>query len=431
VTCADRRLRQRRQLAAAALLLAGATVILAASLAVARFPDGLPVLACLAAAGVGFSYGTQSRGDRRRLATATGAGALAGGLVLMLLEGNPLTCLLILATAVGATAAARQAFAIHAQLPAVPRPRRPVLFYNPRAGDGTPDRLHLADEAIHRGIEPIRIRLHDDLEWIARDAVIDGADGLAMAGGDESQAIVAAVAAESDLPYACVPAGTRNHFALDLGVDREDVIGALDALVSGGERRVDLAEVNGRTFVNSVSLGVYANAVKQVGHREAKIQTPVSAASDDLGPDEGSPTLARRDGGREATGLVMVVSNNGYRLGRGASSVTRPRLDAGALGVTVFGRPGTRQKDTGRRLGPPDQWSTPTFTIDSDRPVPAGIDGEPVELEPPLRFRIRPQALRVRIARNHPGASPCARLPSSPPALLGALVRLTFRGVTS
>ena len=86
-----------------------------------------------------------------------------------------------------------------------------------------------------------------------------------MAGGDGSQAIVAAIAAELDLPYACIPAGTRNHFALDLGVDRDDVVGALDAFVDGGrERRVDLAEVNGRVFVNNVSLGVYAEAVQRV-----------------------------------------------------------------------------------------------------------------------------------------------------------------------
>ena len=95
-----------------------------------------------------------------------------------------------------------------------------------------------------------------------RDAVDRGADALAMAGGDGSQAIVAAIAAELGLPYACVPAGTRNHFALDLGVDRDDVVGALDAFVDGGERVVDLAEVNGRVFVNNVSLGLYAEAVQ-------------------------------------------------------------------------------------------------------------------------------------------------------------------------
>ena len=115
------------------------------------------------------------------------------------------------------------------------------------------------------GIEPIELKPGDDLETLVRGAVERGADGLAMAGGDGSQAIVAAVAAELGLPYACMPAGTRNHFALDLGVDRDDVVGALDAFVDGGERRVDLAEVNGRVFVNNVSLGLYAEAVQRAG----------------------------------------------------------------------------------------------------------------------------------------------------------------------
>ena len=106
-----------------------------------------------------------------------------------------------------------------------------------------------------------------------------------MAGGDGSQAIVAAVAAELDLPYACIPAGTRNHFALDLGVDRDDVVGALDAFVEGGrERRVDLAEVNGRVFVNNVSLGVYAEAVQRSGYRDAKLRTLLDTVPDALGP---------------------------------------------------------------------------------------------------------------------------------------------------
>ena len=125
-----------------------------------------------------------------------------------------------------------------------------------------------------------------------RDAVAGGADALAMAGGDGSQAVVAAIAAEHDLPYACIPAGTRNHFALDLGVDRDDVVGALDAFVDGGERRVDLAEVNGRVFVNNVSLGLYAEAVQRDGlpRREA----PHAARH-----------RARRARARTATGLDL------------------------------------------------------------------------------------------------------------------------------
>ena len=180
---------------------------------------------------------------------------------------------------------ARAAFAIRAELPPAPAPQRPVLFFNPKSGGGKAETFALADEARARGIEPIELGPPWDLERLVRDAVAGGADALAMAGGDGSQAIVAAIAAELDLPYACMPAGTRNHFALDLGVDRDDVVGALDAFVDGGERRVDLAEVNGRVFVNNVSLGLYADAVQREGYRDAKLRTMLDTVPDALGPD--------------------------------------------------------------------------------------------------------------------------------------------------
>src|SRR4029077_1339160 len=137
-----------------------------------------------------------------------------------------------------------------------------------------------------RGVEPVELQRGDDLATIVRQAIERGADALGMAGGDGSQVIVAAIAAEHDLPYICVPAGTRNHFALDLGVDRDDVVGALDAFTTGGERVVDLAEVNGRVFVNNVSLGLYAEAVQKAGYREAKIRTILATAPESLGSDD-------------------------------------------------------------------------------------------------------------------------------------------------
>ena len=83
-----------------------------------------------------------------------------------------------------------------------------------------------------------------------------------MAGGDGSLAVVAAVAAAHGIPFVCVPAGTRNHFALDVGVNRHDVTGALDAFTDGVECRIDTAEVNGRMFLDNVSLGIYGDAVR-------------------------------------------------------------------------------------------------------------------------------------------------------------------------
>ena len=130
--------------------------------------------------------------------------------------------------------AARSVFTAHAVLPAAPQPAHPVLFYNPKSGGGKAERFDVAREARGRGVEPVELHRGEDLATIVREAVANGADALGMAGGDGSQAVVAAIAAEHGLPYVCVPAGTRNHFALDLGVDRDDVVGALDAFTKGG-----------------------------------------------------------------------------------------------------------------------------------------------------------------------------------------------------
>jgi diacylglycerol kinase family enzyme len=258
-----------------------------------------------------------------------------------------------------------------------------------------------------------------------RAAVRDGADALAMAGGDGSQAIVASVAAEAGHPYACVPAGTRNHFAADLGVERDDVLGSLDAHVDGGERRVDLADVNGRVFVNNVSLGIYADAVQRPGYRDAKVRTLLEVVPDTLGPEGAGLDLRwSGPGGHEHhSGIAILVSNNRYRLGRAVGSGTRPRIDDGLLGITVVGAP--RGHGARRPLQRPwREWTATEFTVEADHPVPAGIDGEAALLDPPLRFRIHPAALRARIARRHPGASPSAALPDGFPEGVRALLGL-------
>src|SRR5579871_2835888 len=125
-------------------------------------------------------------------------------------------------------------------------PGRPVLFINPRSGDGKAAQAGLAERARDAGIEAVILDRGQDLAALASEAAEAGADALGMAGGDGSLAVVAAVAAAHGIPFVCVPAGTRNHFALDVGVDRHDLIGALDAFTNGVERRIDTAEVNGR-----------------------------------------------------------------------------------------------------------------------------------------------------------------------------------------
>ena len=404
----------RRRLAAIVALTVGvATVALAAAVAVSEFPRGLVLLACVLVAAAAAWYGVLRRGLARAAGLIVAVLALAGAVTLLVGEGTPFVDLLVLAGLLVSLAAARATLAVHVDLPDAPAPRQPVLFFNPRSGGGKAERFALADEARARGIEPIELNPGEDLETLVRGAVERGADGLAMAGGDGSQAIVAAIAAERELPYACVPAGTRNHFALDLGVDREDVVGALDAFVDGGERTVDLAEVNGRVFVNNVSLGLYADAVQREGYRDAKIRTLLDTVPDTLGPHSGELALRWTGPGGHAhhAGAMVLVSNNRYRLGRAVGSGTRPRIDDGLLGITVVGEPSGRSEG-GRRLQRPwREWSAPDFEVDAERPIPAGIDGEALMLDPPLRFRIRPAVLRVRIARTHPGASPSAQAP--------------------
>ena len=403
----------RRLAATVALIVGAATVALAIAVAISEFPRGLILLGCVVIAGVSAWYGVLRRGVARIAGLAVAALALTGAVALLVVEGSPLADLLVVAGLLASLAAARAALAVHVALPSASAPRKPVLFFNPRSGGGKAERFSLAAEARARGIEPIELKPGEDLETLARGAVHRGADALAMAGGDGSQAIVAALAAERGLPYACVPAGTRNHFALDLGVDRDDVVGALDAFVDGGERTVDLAEVNGRVFVNNVSLGLYAEAVQREGYRDAKLRTILDTAPDMLGPGGGELDLRWTGPGGHAhhSGAMVLVSNNRYRLGRAVGSGTRPRIDDGLLGITVVGT--ASEGGEGRRSmqRPWREWSAPGFEVDADRPVPAGIDGEALVLDPPLRFRIRPGVLRVRIAKDHPGASPSAQAP--------------------
>ncbi len=418
-----------RRLAAIVALVAGAaTIALAVALAVSEFPRGLGVLGCLLVAGAAAWYGVLRRGVARVAGLTVAVLALAGAVALLVAGESVLGELLVVAGLLVSLAAGSAAISIHVALPDASAPHHPVLFFNPRSGGGKAERFALADEARARGIEPIELKPGDDLETLVRGAIDRGADALAMAGGDGSQAIVAAIAAERGLPYACVPAGTRNHFALDLGVDRDDVVGALDAFVDGGERTVDLAEVNGRVFVNNVSLGVYAEAVQREGYRDAKIRTLLDTVPDMLGPGGSERDLrwTSPSGDLHHAGAMVLVSNNRYRLGRAVGSGTRPRIDDGLLGITVVAEPSGDSKGGWPLQRPLREWSAPGFEVDADSPVPAGIDGEALVLDPPLRFRIRPGVLRVRIAREHPGASPSALAPEGTWEGVGVLARIAF-----
>ncbi len=228
-------------------------------------------------------------------------------------------------------------------------PQRPVLFVNPKSGGGKAARAAVAERARERGIETVIFAPGQSLEALVGEAVANGADALGVAGGDGSQAVVAAAAAMHGLPFVCVPAGTRNHFALDLGVDPHDVLGALDAFTGGIERLIDVADVNGRLFLNNVSLGIYGDAVRSPAYRDAKMRTLLETAEKVLGPRAEVPALRLvDDAGREHQHLALVlVSNNPYTLDRPLTPGARPALDSGRLGIIVLDAPGASSRRPG------------------------------------------------------------------------------------
>ncbi|HKC26860.1 MAG TPA: diacylglycerol kinase family protein, partial [Jatrophihabitans sp.] len=229
--------------------------------------------------------------------------------------------------------------------------RRPVLFVNPRSGGGKAARAGVAERARERGIEAVILEPgSQSLPALAQTAVAGGADALGVAGGDGSLAVVATVAAAHGLPFVCIPAGTRNHFALDLGVDRDDLVGALDAFTDAVEHRIDMGEVNGRMFLNNVSLGIYGEAVRQSAYRDAKVRTLVETAHSAFsGPTALAPALRLvDDAGRVHAQLaVVLVSNNPYAVDRPPPG-RRPALDSGLLGILILDAPDKRPRAPGR-----------------------------------------------------------------------------------
>jgi diacylglycerol kinase family enzyme len=286
------------------------------------------------------------------------------------------------------------------------RPERPVLLVNPASGDGRADRAALVDHARERAIAVKVLQGGQRLAALVAEAVADGADALGMAGGDGSLAVVAKAAHEHDIPFICIPAGTRNHFALDLGIDRRDLIGSLDAFTDGVERRIDVGQVNERLFLNNVSLGVYADAVHEPGYRDAKARTLLATAHKVLGPSGVAPELHVRDelGHEHRNPAVVLLSNNPYALDRPVTQGTRPSLDGGTLGVIVLDRAAVGE-------APGRAWTARSVDLHTADAAPAAIDGEAVDLRPPVECVILPRALRVRISARHRGVSPSGALP--------------------
>jgi len=295
----------------------------------------------------------------------------------------------------------------------VSTPRHPVLICNPWSGGGKVERFGLVALAEEMGVEVVMLDHGLDLEELARDAIARGADCLGMAGGDGSQALVASIAIEHDLPFVCVSAGTRNHFALDLGIDRDDPRRSLAGFRDGIERRIDYATVGDRLFVNNVSLGVYATIVQQEGYRDAKAETTRSLLPEMLGRTQEPFDLQfdQPDGSHVDGAFLIQVSNNPYVLGATLDASQRRRLDTGKLGVVaISARTGAEAAAVvalsalGQRRRSPcwHEFSTKRFEVRSRSGTAfAGVDGEALELKSPLVFQIHPLGLRLYVPEGN------------------------------
>ena len=311
----------------------------------------------------------------------------------------------------------------------VPPPRRPFLIMNPRSGGGKVARFGLREKAEALGAEVVVLDGPDfvDVAALAKNAVEQGADLLGVAGGDGTQALVAAVAAEYDTPLLVISAGTRNHFALDLGLDREDPATCLDALRDGVELRVDLGDVNGRPFVNNVSFGAYAAIVERPEYRDEKLKTTLDLLPDLLTNSDGVQHVTRAGTVTIEGAQALLVSNNPYGTGDIAGLGRRPRVDTGVLGVIgVRARNALEAARMLRGLKAPGLTLLVTDEVvveSTQHSIPAGVDGESVQLTTPVRCRVRPAALRVRVPRDRPGVPPTAPSPR-----LSTLARLSLPG---
>ena len=293
--------------------------------------------------------------------------------------------------------------------PAQPPARYPYLIMNPKSGGGKVGKFDLKRKAEDLGAEVFLIGGPEpvDVAKVAREAAERGADLLGVAGGDGTQALVAGIAAEHGIPFVVISAGTRNHFALDLGLDREDPSACLGALSDGVELRVDLGVINGQTFVNNASFGAYAEVVETPAYRGDKLNTTLNTLPDLLQGHRGARLRARADSTQIEAPQALLVSNNPYGTGDIAGLGRRVRLDRGILGVVGVTVGSARQAAgllRGRHATGLSVLTTMQIQISADVPqIPVGVDGESILMPTPVTCTVSPGALRVWVPRDRPG----------------------------
>jgi diacylglycerol kinase family enzyme len=400
---------------AIAAALAGAVVLLLAGglKGVTALLAGFAGLAIICAAAWWF---LAHRGIGRWLAAALLVAAPVAVIVVYVAAGLLWEIALSVVLAAAAVAAGRAALtegrpvAKPREQVAAPQ-RQPFVIMNPRSGGGKVAKFGLDGKAAGLGAEVALLAGPGvvDVAAMAREAVDAGADLLGVAGGDGTQALVAGVAAGRDVPMMVISAGTRNHFALDLGLDRDDPATCLDALTDGVELRIDLGLIGDRTFVNNASFGAYAQVVQSPAYRDDKSGTALAMLPDLLTGHQGAHLVVRADGQVILEGpQAVLVSNNPYETGDIAGLGRRARLDQGVLGVVGVKIENAAQAAgllrRAQRSRSVTMLTAREVVIDADQPqIPVGIDGESVLMPTPVRCTIRPVALRVRVPRSRPG----------------------------
>jgi diacylglycerol kinase family enzyme len=409
-----------RRIAAMAALCSTGVTFAAAVIGIVRYPGVVIALFVALAAGLeGVVLVLTTRGWKRALGVLLVAGAAIVS-VAVVIRGEALGLVItmiasgLITTILAVVALRRRPYRPPAE--DTPPPSRPFILMNPRSGGGKVRRFDLDERARRMGAQVAYLEPGLDAVGTLEQAVRDGADLLGAAGGDGTQALVAQVAADHDLPMLCIPAGTRNHFAIDLGLDQSDPRTALDALTEDGEEiRIDLGEAGGRPFVNNVSLGAYAEIVARPHYRDAKIETALETLPDVADPAARS-NLILEDASHdpiEDPQLVQVTNNPYATPDEPPPSGSRTRLDSGRLGVYVVAYRTSaelRQLVSATTRSVPERASSyHTWTGSSLRivsrvgSVRAGVDGEAVDFASPLDIAIRPGVLRVRVPKDRPG----------------------------
>ena len=272
--------------------------------------------------------------------------------------------------------------------------KHPVLIINPHSGSYKAQRIDLTGAAAKLGIKTVVRKKGEKLSKVAKKAVDAGCDHLMIAGGDGSLGRVAKVAIEHDVKFSCVPTGTRNHFAMDLGLDRSDPTKALDAAFGGVEILIDVGRIGKRVFLNNVSFGIYADAIADPGYRGHKAESFVDAAAEDHKDSDSRLSVRDPDGTVFDDIEVLLASNNPYRFIGPPDFAGRASLDTGLLGVIVANR--TASEHTGREHADAKRWSVPALSVEStEEKAHVGIDGSLHSMKAPVDVHIDHAALRV------------------------------------